>query len=900
VNSSSFPQLDISQKALNAKIQEFIGYLSLSIPGWPIEGLCHGYSVLMLRADILGERAKHLKRLHQLAASTSSKLKWMASIWMGYQAEFAKKAAEYRHKLELQLFFCRGDKKKEKDVRKKIFELVSADVLAKFNPISKMMFAETYDLYVFIHSLLSAHRPDIDLSQFAEKNMQDDIQNFAPRISQHHLIHVLERLPTDMPLAHSGAMNFHGEKSIFAATKRIRYIANSKKKLHTLGFVFTRQELIHSLDDIIFEGDYAVVTGFNHDFYLSKQKGEFVLLDSNRQQGLDVVPVGSNAINKIAAAAVTNKIIEYLYTGHGYPAENLAVGFLIVPTKNHERPSPDAIIQKILVNRGNNRNVNATSKFNVTALWMAAYVDCDAVVKLLLENNADKMIADECIDAPAYYEPACRGYLKTSMVFMFFNADFMHINKEKTSPYANAKSWYQHAMLEMITHHHQLMRVFDTLLTDVELGELKQLWFSKVPPIPGTPVKFRRATYQQAVLIVLAIKHQDYVSLGSMIVKNNGEQRSIALYLVARLCLEDYKLIQFLCEHEANETAIPQHAAILILMLGIAAEPLMLRNFLIEQYSQKFNQMQLGVLLKFLVDNSSYICAGELLARHPDAYVNACDQADGMRSMLHKAVLGNQFEFVKLLCLRHANVTMEDAYQQTALSLACVKHYYDMALFLLAVRGEDFYDSQLLKAFSVLCDNSDAKSGLQSRLLQVAFQVLDRIKYIDNRVICEFLKDIPGDYNQKRMFAIPIIHKLIDGANTPYGVMDVIEKLDELRADLSYLFQRRSKMPVLHYRYRNQEVTPKWLQIIEYAQNKILGILKMENRYFDGISTKVIDFLKISTRLKYGIFSSGENIVYGEYEILKKQYDKLNSYNYFDSLLSPSSSVSSLSLSLYS
>jgi hypothetical protein len=98
VNSSSFPQLDISQKALNAKIQEFIGYLSLSIPGWPIEGLCHGYSVLMLRADILGERAKHLKRLHQLAASTSSKLKWMASIWMGYQAEFAKKAAEYRHK----------------------------------------------------------------------------------------------------------------------------------------------------------------------------------------------------------------------------------------------------------------------------------------------------------------------------------------------------------------------------------------------------------------------------------------------------------------------------------------------------------------------------------------------------------------------------------------------------------------------------------------------------------------------------------------------------------------------------------------------------------------------------------------------------------------------------------
>jgi hypothetical protein len=107
----------------------------------------------MLRADFLGEREKHLERLHRLAASDSEKLKCMADIWISYQSEFEKTSGHYRIRLELKLYLCGGDKDKEKIVKKRIFDMISAEALAQFTEDGRELFISISQSSIYIPAL---------------------------------------------------------------------------------------------------------------------------------------------------------------------------------------------------------------------------------------------------------------------------------------------------------------------------------------------------------------------------------------------------------------------------------------------------------------------------------------------------------------------------------------------------------------------------------------------------------------------------------------------------------------------------------------------------------------------------------------------------------------------------
>jgi ankyrin repeat protein len=880
VNSSSQVNLDISQNNLNPIIQTFLSFLSFEdeqkkthhehTPDWFGQGLCNGYSILMLRADLVGQIDEYLARLYRIAASHKVKLAQMATTYRNYQSNFQAAAKTYQHQLSQELLACDGNTEKEEAVRQKFFALTKAKALLGWNSYNIQSLEETLDIYVFIHALLTAQKPYIDLSYCSA--MQQDVKNFSPMLSQHHIIEILERLSVDLVLhkptsdkvseASSEPLNLrtieaHEEKlppqlqrlrdAVYPKEKinqRLQYIANSKNKIHKLGFAYTKQELADSLPDIILEGDFAIVLSQTHDFYLSKQNGVYIFGESNHK----------SMITKVASDAdATEKIIEYLYTIFSYATDYMPIGFLVVPTKEHPRKPSAEIVQNILAKRDDKFEIDKLARNNVTSLWMAAYVGCDDVVRLLLENQANPYVAETALDVLPAYESALRGYLSTVEAFAMFNFNFQLGNKNIASSYVAAKNWYHQDVMEIIDQNNEIRKI-NPLECATEYQKMVEV------ELKGANVDEKTAAH---------MLHADRDRVGEGI-KNTKATRKMMLYSVARFFPTDQALVKFVCEYEATESEAAHYACIMLLMTPYP-DGSSLKDFLIKTYSGSFSLMHISFLLNYLVERSYYDHAKLLLLLRPDAYVNAYNISEDGRTLLQHAVVANRCDFVKDLCSHGANVGMQDKAHNTVLSAACLLGRHEMAIFFLDNFKAQFSQKKLLKALSAVCKTPWLNAETRQRQVAVALRLLREIT--EEIPSFDFLGEIHGDYKGQRILAMAILHKLIDTAKTPAQVFNVIQKLDDLKASLSYLYERRSKIKVRHYLYHNHEVSPKWLQMIAYAQHKIINLLSAYAHLPVDLDDRIIAFLKIPTELKYGLFASTVSTPYSQYLDLQKPHD---------------------------
>lgn len=358
----------IDQKTLNNKMDLFLKNIATknekgelvteSMPKWAFEGLCNAYAFMIFRAEIIGEKDKHLDRLSFLSQATKKQIKKMASLLSEYKSNFQEMVKEKRSQLEKKLKECKTDQER-KSIKKEFYDGIEKECVNKLSNEDKQLLSNANELYTFINSLLFAFDPLEHLN----------LRVKGKAVTQNDFIEILDVLYPDMAL---------DEKS--------SNVNLPIKKAASYQFSFTQEELAKLFKDLIFDGDVMRIDSSDHAMYLSKNNGKYLLYDPNNKKG----PVEFSTAEDLVSA-----VRNCFYTNFKHADTYLPIGIEIFEKNNikHTRPTSSEFIELMLKNRGENLNINAKGWDGATSLSMAAWSGNADAVSVLLKNNANPEIA---------------------------------------------------------------------------------------------------------------------------------------------------------------------------------------------------------------------------------------------------------------------------------------------------------------------------------------------------------------------------------------------------------------------------------------------------------------------------------------------------------------------------
>lgn len=251
----------INQYHLENRLNTYLGFFidkndkRESLPPEASAGLCNGYSLLLLRADILGERSKFLSRLHRIAESSDLKLKDTADLVAEFRAAFqqtvAKESSLDRQLFKIRIKSCKGNKKKIAALKNDRYENLKTKTIEAINlsKVEKELLEFGLDLYDFANSLVFA--------QSAFKAVQLKIfKNKRERpIKQNDILEILKVITPD---------NWKNYSLVFQ-----------------LNFLFYDDEFVKTIETTIQNGDFVVISIKDHTMYLIKNNDKYILYNPN-------------------------------------------------------------------------------------------------------------------------------------------------------------------------------------------------------------------------------------------------------------------------------------------------------------------------------------------------------------------------------------------------------------------------------------------------------------------------------------------------------------------------------------------------------------------------------------------------------------------------------------------
>lgn len=364
---------EIDPVALEENISAYLQAVDEERPKWSDEGVCNGFAFLAFRSEIYNKSDQYVKRLFELSTETEESLIRLGSVLMEYRAYLAKFSEDKAHQDALNKAIACFDKNTEQHeialVRKKYFNKARRNAFNKIQ--DKHLLKKSCDYYNFIHCLLAAYYPGKYISLRRDENF----------VRQEEFLETLKLLPAD------------GSQP-------------TVKEVFNFAFNFTEKELIAFLKKALLYGDHVLISSTSHTVYVSIKEGEFTFYDPHP---IVIKPADSKALVQVIEKEFfkeNDRSVDYMPMAIHIFSDNQEI----------KRPKPETILEEIIKKRGKNHNLNQQAWDGSTALFIAAFDNCESVVEVLAKRGANVNLANRTESlTPAAIAAICdnAGVIKT-------------------------------------------------------------------------------------------------------------------------------------------------------------------------------------------------------------------------------------------------------------------------------------------------------------------------------------------------------------------------------------------------------------------------------------------------------------------------------------------------------
>lgn len=305
----------VNQGRIIAQIKKFLEPMHESfIDG----GCCNGFTVMLLRSVICQQTMQYFKRLHTLSRASDVRIKKLASLLLKYHDERNKGQARLKERLQE----SKGDA--DKICIRTEFE---KEILSGFSNEESRLLSYAKELYSFINSLI-----------FVQKILNFQLIINGKLVSQNNFFEIINVIPPDL----NETLSLSTQEEKLPLTLSYDY---SFKKLLSLCFDFSENELADTLSKLVYENEFLNVFDCSHITLLYKLNGSFKFYDSNEEKGL-IIKKNSHA----AAKHIKNTIVDDQFGGK--KKFNLPIGFTLFGRTRIARPDGMALIHEMSSKRG--------------------------------------------------------------------------------------------------------------------------------------------------------------------------------------------------------------------------------------------------------------------------------------------------------------------------------------------------------------------------------------------------------------------------------------------------------------------------------------------------------------------------------------------------------------------
>lgn len=361
----------IHQTMIMEKLDDFLQHFiddkneKESLPKEFKNGVCHGFSLMMMRADMVGERKKHLQRLHSVAEAKSEKLQKAAVLLNSYKNHFrALVQAEKKSHLEK----YKDEKKLNLD-----YNLIRQRAIQemKLNAEQKQLFDFGEDVYFFAHNLVATH----NLKVSCELKINAD---GAPRkILQKDIIQILSLTAPDQLISLEKKTDLPFQVGF------------------TINFPLRVPEIIRLVNDTILNGDLICFESPKHTIYVTKNSNKYMLYDPEFEND----PIEFNSTEELINGP--QGIKRFLFEEFGVDDDLLPITCNVIERKrpgekSAPRPSYSQLIHGIFERRRQEKDekvkapdINTKTYDDNTGLIYATKNDNLPVVSELISHGAD-------------------------------------------------------------------------------------------------------------------------------------------------------------------------------------------------------------------------------------------------------------------------------------------------------------------------------------------------------------------------------------------------------------------------------------------------------------------------------------------------------------------------------
>ncbi len=454
INSKKIYKISTEQTVLEGKMQNFLRAIGEKFPDW-IFGLCNAFVLLKIRADLIGEETKNLQRLYFLQTVEPDVFSKMIELFKLYQSKYHELINQNKEKLinkispfeekfkavRKQTADCKGRYFRKKlafsqielnqyeeeirnirEVHYYALEKAAINSSTGENKENQELLAMAKELYFYIHNLFGVQNPSVDYNLRVNNKT----------VVQEDLINLLKIFPAD---------DFHKKTSY--EEKALSSEANLPIKFVTsIGFCFTKDELVQTLDEMICHEDIVLLSCCNHQMYLKKIDNSYELFDTESGAGALLLKFKSSqdlveGMAKLYKSFTKNKM------------RNLSAEFYIFEKFENQskRISAKNFLEKMLKQRGKNIKIDLSDSTKMTALWVTAKSGNNDNVLKLLEHHANPNIPRKRDHLTPINVAAIFGYVDIVKSLVESKADLTIADVEGWTPLLNA-AYYGHA--EMI------------------------------------------------------------------------------------------------------------------------------------------------------------------------------------------------------------------------------------------------------------------------------------------------------------------------------------------------------------------------------------------------------------------------------------------------------------------
>ena len=192
--------------------------------------------------------------------------------------------------------------------------------------------------------------------------------------------------------------------------------------MFNFAFNVTQKELVILFNRVLSTGDHVEITSTNHIVYLAVKKDCYVLYDP--------MPITIKRNNKSLAKLIK----ERFFTDEGIQSDYMPMSIHVF-SENKEaiKPTQASLFKKLIEKRGKNKRLNQRAWDGATSLYIAAFDNCEPVVRMLASEGCDLNLSNKHLYTPIAIAAQCDN-AEIIQLLVKHHADVNKTSQHKNTP----------------------------------------------------------------------------------------------------------------------------------------------------------------------------------------------------------------------------------------------------------------------------------------------------------------------------------------------------------------------------------------------------------------------------------------------------------------------------------